>query len=268
MTTVTLSDKDFKGFRQMIFDLAGIHMSDAKKPLVSGRLAKRLGQRGLDSFSDYLQLIHKDQAERQMALDLLTTNETYFFREPKHFEFLQRTLAPTLGQNGPIRIWSGASSTGEEPYTIAMVLAEALGHMRFEVLASDISSRVLNTARRGLYPMEDAANIPRHMRAKYCLKGVGSQEGWFLIDQPIRDRVQFESINLSTRLPDIGTFDVIFLRNVMIYFSMETKREVVSRLLPLLRPGGHFLISHSESLHGVTDQLQMIKPSIYCKRSD
>ena len=263
-----LSDKDFKGFRQMIFELAGIHMSDAKKPLISGRLAKRLGQRGLDSYGEYLSLIQKDQSERQMALDLLTTNETYFFREPKHFDFLANTVAPTLRGQSSVRIWSGASSTGEEPYTIAMVLAEALGHLRFEILASDISSRVLDTARQALYPLEDADNIPKPIRAKHCLKGVGSQEGWFLIDQPLRDRVQFDSINLNARLPDIGPFDVIFLRNVMIYFSMDTKREVVARMLPLLKPGGHFVISHSESLHGVTDQMQMVKPSIYRKRSD
>jgi chemotaxis protein methyltransferase CheR len=263
-----LSDKEFKGFSQMIFTLAGIHMSEAKKPLVSGRLAKRLGQRGLDSYGDYLDLIQHDQSERQMALDLLTTNETYFFREPKHFEFLANQVAPTLRGQSSVRIWSGACSTGEEPYTLAMVLAEALGHMRFEILASDISSRVLSTARQALYPLEEADNIPKPMRARHCLKGIGSQQGWFLIDQPIRDKVQFESINLNARLPDIGPFDVIFLRNVMIYFSIETKREVVARMLPLLKPGGHFIISHSESLHGVTDQLQMVKPSIYCKRSD
>jgi chemotaxis protein methyltransferase CheR len=263
-----LSDKEFKGFSQMIFALAGIHMSEAKKPLISGRLAKRLGQRGLDSYGDYLDLIHHDQSERQMALDLLTTNETYFFREPKHFEFLAQTVVPTLRNQSPIRIWSGACSTGEEPYTLAMVLAEALGHMRFEILASDISSRVLSTAKQALYPLEEADNIPKHLRARHCLKGIGSQQGWFLVDQPIRDKVQFESINLNARLPDIGPFDVIFLRNVMIYFSIETKREVVGRMLPLLKPGGHFIISHSESLHGVTDQLQMVKPSIYCKRSD
>jgi chemotaxis protein methyltransferase CheR len=263
-----LSDKEFKGFSQMIFTLAGIHMSEAKKPLVSGRLAKRLGQRGLDSYGDYLDLIQHDQSERQMALDLLTTNETYFFREPKHFDFLANQVVPTLRSQSSVRIWSGACSTGEEPYTLAMVLAEALGHMRFEILASDISSRVLSTARQALYPLEEADNIPKPMRARHCLKGIGSQQGWFLIDQPIRDKVQFESINLNARLPDIDPFDVIFLRNVMIYFSIETKREVVARMLPLLKPGGHFIISHSESLHGVTDQLQMVKPSIYCKRSD
>lgn len=264
----TLSDTEFKGFKQMIFELAGIHMSEAKKPLVSGRLAKRLGQHGLDSYGDYLKLVHSDKAERQVALDLLTTNETYFFREPKHFEFLANAIAPTLRGQSQVRVWCGASSTGEEPYTIAMVLAEALGHTRFDILASDISSRVLRTAEQALYPIEDVDNIPRALRAKYCLKGIGSQQGWFMIDRILRERVSFESINLNAPLPDIGTFDVIFLRNVMIYFSAETKRQVVARLLPLLRPGGHFIISHSESLHGVTDALQMIKPSIYCKRSD
>jgi chemotaxis protein methyltransferase CheR len=260
-----LHDKEFKGFRQMIFDQAGIHMSEAKKPLVSGRLAKRLGSRGLDSYADYLRLISQDQVERQMAIDLLTTNETYFFREPKHFEFLAHTIAPSLRGRGEVRVWSGACSTGEEPYTLAMTLAESLGNLRFEILASDISSRVLETAQTALYPIEDAENIARGLRARHCLKGVGSQTGWFLIDKPMRDRVRFEQINLNKRLPDIGQFDVIFLRNVMIYFSPETKREVLNRLLPHLKPGGYFFISHSESLHGVTDALDMVKPSIYRK---
>lgn len=261
----TLTDKEFSHFRQWMFELSGVNLTEAKKPLVSGRLAKRLGQHALDSYGDYFKLIQSDQTERQMALDLLTTNETYFFREPKHFEFLANHIAPTLRNQGPVRVWCGASSTGEEPYTIAMTLAESLGHLRFDILASDISSRVLQTARQALYPMEDAKDIPKPLRAKYCLKGIGSQEGRFLIDRPLRDRVRFDAINLCAPLPDMERFDVIFLRNVMIYFSMETKREVVARMLPLLKPGGHFIISHSESLHGVTDQLQLVKPSIYFK---
>lgn len=264
----TLSDKEFQAFSRMMFDLAGIHMTGAKKPLVSGRLAKRLGAHGLDSYGDYLELVRNDQAERQTALDLLTTNETYFFREPKHFEFLANELVPTLRDQSSVRVWCGACSTGEEPYTIAMVLAETLGHMRFDILASDISSRVLQTAKKGLYPMEDADDIPRHLRAKYCLKGIGSQQGWFMMDSLIRNRVEFDSINLNASLPDIGSFDVIFLRNVMIYFSPETKQHVMRRLTPHVRPGGHFIVSHSESLHGVCDALQMVRPSIYCRRSD
>jgi chemotaxis protein methyltransferase CheR len=260
-----LSDKEFTGFSRMIFDQAGIHMNPSKKPLVSGRLTKRLNHHGLESYGDYLKLINSDGAERQIAIDLLTTNETYFFREPKHFEFLAKVIAPELRSRPSVRIWCGASSTGEEPYTIAMTLAESLGHMRYDILASDISTRVLETASKALYPIEDAKNIPREMRIKHCLRGVGPQEGWFLVDKPLRDRVQFEQINLNGQLPAMGPFDVIFLRNVMIYFSPETKSQLLARLIPLLRPGGYFLISHSESLHGVTNQLQMVKPSIYRK---
>jgi chemotaxis protein methyltransferase CheR len=258
-----LSDKDFGGFSRMIFDQAGIHMSPSKKPLVSGRLTKRLNHYGLDSYGDYLNLVRNDVAERQVAVDLLTTNETYFFREPQHFEFLAKVIAPELSQRANVRIWCGASSTGEEPYTIAMTLAEALGHTRFDILASDISTRVLETARKALYPIEDAKDIPAALRMKYCLKGVGPQEGWFLINSLLRARIKFDQINLNAPLPDMGLFDVIFLRNVMIYFNPETKRDLLTRLTPLLRPSGYFIISHSESLHGITDQLKMVKPSIY-----
>jgi chemotaxis protein methyltransferase CheR len=264
----TLTDTEFKGFSRLVFDLAGIHMGPAKKPLVSGRLAKRLGHHGLDSYGDYLELVQQDAVERQTALDLLTTNETYFFREPRHFAFLADNIAPTLRQQGAVRVWSGACSTGEEPYTLAMVLMHALGHARFEILASDISTRVLHQARQGLYPIEDAKDIPWTFRSSYCLKGVGSQDGSFLIDRPIREKVQFEQINLNAPLPDIGQFDVVFLRNVMIYFSMETKRALLSRLVSSIKPGGWFIISHSESLHGVTDELKMIRPSIYQRPLD
>lgn len=260
-----LSDKEFQGFRALIFNEAGIHMSDVKKPLVGGRLAKRLAQHGLDSYGEYYKIVTQDATERQMAIDLLTTNETFFFREPKHFEFLSQTILPELAHQPHVRVWSGACSSGEEPYTLAMTLAETLGHGRFDILASDISTRVLATAQKGMYPMEDAKDIPKPCRQAYCLKGVGSQEGWFVLDQPIRNSIRFEQINLNTNLPDVGMFDVIFLRNVMIYFSMDTKREIVPRLLSKLRPGGYFIISHSESLHGVTEQLRMVKPSIYRK---
>lgn len=258
-----LSDKEFSGFSRMIFDQAGIHMASSKKPLVSGRLTKRLHHHGLGSYGEYLKLVHADGAERQVAINLLTTNETYFFREPAHFQFLSKVIAPGLSKQPNIRIWCGASSTGEEPYTIAMTLAEALGHTRFDILASDISTRVLETARKALYPIEDVKDIPARLRIKHCLKGVGPQQGWFMIDDHLRQRVQFEQINLNAPLPSVGPFDVIFLRNVMIYFSQETKRDLLARLVPLLRPGGYFLVSHSESLHGITTELEMVRPSIF-----
>ncbi|MEW5903324.1 MAG: protein-glutamate O-methyltransferase CheR [Pseudomonadota bacterium] len=262
-----LGDQEFARFQRMIYDIAGISLSDAKKPLVSGRLAKRIKHFGLHSYEAYFKLL-MDGAhgeELQVAIDLLTTNETYFFREPKHFDFLRQHL-PALQRAGkPFRVWSAASSSGEEPYTIAMVLADVLGSDPWEVVGSDISSRVLTTARKGHYQMKRIEGIPRHYLSRFCLKGVGPQEGTFLIERSLRQRVEFLQVNLNEALPKMGEFDVIFLRNVMIYFDLETKRQVVARMLPLLRPGGYFFVSHSESLNGITEALEIVSPSVYRK---
>ena len=146
-----------------------------------------------------------------------------------------------------------------------MMMAEVLGGRPWEIVASDLSTRVLAHAREGRYPMDDAAGIPRPLLAKYCLKGIGSQEGTFMMKPELRGRINFRQINLNATLPDIGQFDVIFLRNVMIYFDLETKRQVIRRILPLLRPGGYFMLSHSENLNGVSDALKTVRPSIYRK---
>lgn len=265
MNNLVLSDKEFQQYRGMIFDIAGISLSDAKKPLVSGRLAKRIRQHALSSYGDYFRLLMRDQAEQQVAVDLLTTNETYFFREPKHFAFLREHILPELAQRTTLRVWSGACSTGEEPYSIAMTLAEALGNRPWELVASDLSTRVLEKARSGLYRATDADDIPRPLLVRHCLKGVGEHAGTLLIDPALRNRMSFQQINLNAALPPLGEFEVIFLRNVMIYFDLETKRQVVRRLLPLLRPGGYFIISHSESLNGVCNELKVVAPSIYRK---
>lgn len=261
----TLSDPEFRLFRDLMYKLAGISLSDAKKQLVAGRLARRLRQLELESYGDYFKRLQKDSGEMQTAVDLLTTNETYFFREPKHFDFLRAHALPGLKSGGTVRVWSGACSSGEEPYTIAMVMAEVLGGRPWEIVASDLSSRVLEKAKEGRYTMEDAEGIPRPLLAKYCLKGVGSQEGSFMVKPALRGRITFRQINLNVALPDLGQFDVIFLRNVMIYFDLETKRQVIRRLLPLLRPGGYFMLSHSENLNGISDALKTVQPSIYRK---
>lgn len=260
-----LDVREFRQFQAFIYEVAGISLSDAKKPLVVGRLSKRLKHHGLVRFHEYFDLLQQDREERQTAIDLLTTNETYFFREPKHFDFLRDRILPGLRGKAKVRVWSGACSSGEEPYTLAMVLTEGLGHTNWEMLASDISTRVLARAQSGHYTMDDAEGIPRHLLRKYCLKGVGSQAGTFLMDPTLRSRIKFQQINLNTALPALGEFDVIFLRNVMIYFDPETKRKVMQRMLPLLKPGGHFMISHSESLNGITDGLVPVQPSIYRK---
>lgn len=264
----TLTDKEFGHFQRFIFEAAGISLSPAKKALVCGRLSKRLAAHQLDSYSDYFQLLSsgKEASEVQTAIDLLTTNETYFFREPKHFELLRELATAAAGRAQPFRVWSAASSTGEECYSIAMVLADCIGSkVGWDVTGSDISSRVLQRARAGHYPMERARLIPPAYLKRFCLRGQGEQEGTLLVERELRARVHLAQVNLNTELPRLGSFDVIFLRNVMIYFNGETKRQVVARVLSLLKPGGHFCIGHSESLNDISSAVQQVAPSIYRK---
>jgi len=201
-----------------------------------------------------------------MLVNILTTNETYFFREPKHFDYLRdEVLKPWRGRC--LRVWSAASSSGEEAYSIAMSLAENLGARDWDILGTDLSTTVLEKARQGVYPMGRLELLDPKLMEKYCLKGVRSQEGTFRITEKLRQRTRFKQLNLMKPMPSgIGTFDVIFLRNVLIYFDNETKQHVVERILSALKPGGHFLIGHSETLNGIADQLEMVKPSIYKKK--
>ncbi|WP_263262748.1 CheR family methyltransferase [Pseudomonas entomophila] len=267
-----LSDKEFRQFQTWLYDRAGIHLGDAKKALVAARLVNRLRDLNLPDYGAYFRMITavEGAGEAQIALDLLTTNETYFYREPKHFEFLREQLlarprAARPSAARPIRVWSAACSSGEEPYSLAMTLAEVLDGNPWEVVASDISTRMLEKAARGHYPMERGRNLPRELLERYCLKGIGNQAGTFLVERNLRERVKFVQVNLNSALPRMGEFDVIFLRNVLIYFDMATKRKVVDRLVPQLRRGGHFIISHSESLNGVNDTLELLSPSMYRK---
>lgn len=264
-----LTDQEYRQFSELIYRIAGISMSSAKKPLISSRLAKRLKHCQLNSYGDYFRFIMSAQGkhELQEAVDSLTTNETHFFREPKHFDFLRQRVIPTRQTGRTLRIWSAACSSGEEPYSIAMLLDGLMGKDPWEVVASDLSSRVLEKARNGLYPMERMPEIPKPYLSRYCLKGVGEHEGTLLIEKSLRDRIRFIPHNLTQPPPRLELFDVIFLRNVMIYFDQNTKRQVVSRLLPLLRPGGYFFVGHSESLNGLTDELRAVAPAIYSKPS-
>jgi len=265
MTIAPISDREFVQFQRFILDAAGISMSSSKKALVSGRLSRRLQYLQLNSYGEYLRLLEdgEHRTEIQTAIDLLTTNETYFFREHKHFDLLRQLVSQAPRRAAPFRVWSAASSTGEEAYSIAMVLEDRRQGHPWEVLGSDISSRVLERARLGHYPMERARHIPADYLKRFCLKGKGIQEGTLLVDRELRRRVQFMPVNLNAPLPSLGMFDAIFLRNVMIYFNDATKREVVGRILGHLRPGGHFLIGHSETLNGVSDAVQALAPSIY-----
>jgi len=263
----TITDTEFGHFQRFIFEAAGITLSSAKKALVSGRLSKRLQARRLSTFSDYFELLKSgdDAEEVQTAVDLLTTNETYFFREAKHFELLHGVAKSTATSGQPFRIWSAASSTGEEAYSMAMVLADALPGQPWEVVGSDISTRVLQRARNGHYPLERTRHIPPAYLKRFCLKGIDDQSGTLLVDRSIRQRVAFTQVNLNEGLPNMGLFDMIFLRNVMIYFNGDTKRQVVGRVVATLKRGGHFCIGHSETLNDISDTLVQVAPSIYRK---
>ena len=267
MPIPAITDAEFGQFQRFIYDAAGITMADAKKALVTGRLSRRLDAHGLTTFGQYFNLLssghHPDEV--QMAVDLLTTNETYFFRETKHFDFL-RTLALEQRQRvQPFRVWSAASSSGEEAYSMAMVLADCMQTTPWEILGSDISSRMIEGARRGLYSMERGRHIPAEYLKRFCRKGGGPYEGQLLIDRSLRANIIFRQVNLNAPLPEVGQFDVVFLRNVMIYFNNDTKRQVVARVISTLKPGGYFCVGHSESLSDITQAVKMVAPAIYRK---
>lgn len=267
MQQPAISEREYQRFQAFIHEAAGITLSSGKKALVCGRLGKRLAHHGFEKYSDYLALLDsgRDPAEVQIAVDLLTTNETYFFREPKHFELLRR-MALEAPRNQPFRIWSAACSSGEEPYSMAMVLADVRPDKPWEVVGSDISSRVLQRARQGHYPMERARQVPPAYLKRFCLKGTGDQEGTLLVQRALRDRLKLLQVNLNQALPvDLSNFDMVFLRNVMIYFNADTKRQVVERVVATLRRGGMFIVGHSESLNGMMTGVEQVSPSVYRK---
>ncbi len=266
---IVISEREFQLFQRLMFDEAGVTLAASKKALVSGRLAKRLKAQDCQSFKTYYELVCRNSGERQLAVDLLTTNETYFFREPRHFDFLRDTALPAHPKERPYRAWSAACSSGEEVYSIAMMLAEHFGDrlssQNWSVLGSDLNTQVLGKARAAHYNLARTEGIPRASLQKYCLKGKGTQAGTFLVGRGLREHTEFRQINLNVHLPKLEPFDVIFLRNVMIYFSQPTKAQVVRRVSELLRPGGYLMIGHSESLNGISNTLESVRPSVYRK---
>lgn len=261
-----ISDKEFQEFAQWLYKRTGIHLNSSKKVMLTTRLRRRLMHYQLNNYGDYYRLVSSGAypEEAQVMIDHLTTNETHFFREPKHFKFLADTLRSSYRKRTePCRVWCAASSSGEEVYTLAMVLDDVMGKGRWSVLGSDISSRVLQKARRGIYPEEQNVDIPEHYLKQYCLKGVGEQEGNFAFDRSLRQSIELRQVNLTESLVSLGQFDFVFIRNVMIYFDGRTKADVVKRVVAQLKPGGYIVTSHSESLHGLSNDLTMVSPSVY-----
>jgi len=262
-----LSDRDYSMICDLLYKRSGISLGSTKKALVASRLYKRVQLHGFSSYGSYFEhlLSGAEQAELQTVVDLLTTNETYFFREPEHFEMLS-ALAQAAPKQNTFRVWSAACSSGEEVYTIAMTLQELSrkAHCpQWEVRGSDLSTIVLEKARAGLYSLDRTGGISPELMKRYFLKGCGPHEGKILVRQELRDKVDFAQINLISPLPSFRPFDVIFLRNVMIYFEAPIKRKVVTQLMSALSPNGVLCVGLAETLNGLVDGLVSIAPSVY-----
>lgn len=269
-----VSDGEFARFQALVHHEAGIWLTPAKKALLCGRLARRVRELGLGSLGGYADVVEKDLAERVHMLDCITTNETHFFREPRHFEILDQHLIPAWraqAQAGRrprrVRIWSAACSTGEEPYSLAMALLRALppgSGWELDVLATDLSTRVLERARAATWPLAKQAEIPPADLRAFMLRGTGSQEGRMKAGPELRQLVRFARLNLNDAIyPVVGTFDAIFCRNVLIYFDARTKAQVVERLRGHLSPGGYLFLGHAESLGGRGTGLAPVFPTVY-----
>ena len=256
MIAQKMQDETFRKLRDFIHEKSGIYISDNKKYLLENRLHRRLQERGLKSYEDYLYLIQysADSNELKKLFDVVTTNETYFFREPQHFDILVKHIIPSIvsSRAKTFKIWSAACSTGEEPYTIAMLLKEnpSMTSIRTEIIGTDISDAVLQAAKRGVYSSYAVRNIPPNFFKKYFRDA----NGVYTLDPSIKRMVRFQNVNLidekSMRM--FRNFDVIFCRNVLIYFDENAKKKVVSLLYDALKPGGYLFIGASESLHNVT----------------
>lgn len=265
-TSVVITDKEFNDYKELVYDVAGISLKDKKKPLLTGRLSKRLRYHKIRNYTDYLKLVNDNTHELQMMIDLVSTNETSFFREEKHFHFLENYVKNLSPQRGLFRIWSAACSSGMEAYTTAMVMAEADVKFPWEILGTDISTRILEKAQKALYPLDAANRIPQNYLKKYCLKGVRDMSGYMLMDKKLRAATSFRYMNLNEQpWPDVGLFDVIFLRNVMIYFDKPTKQRLISNIVQRLKSDGYLFVGHSENLLGIPTTLKTVQPSVYRK---
>lgn len=262
-----LSEPAFDAVVEMFHRVSGIRLAPSKRQLVVGRLQKLASDKGYASLDDYVAGVVRGGADREelvKVVDRLTTNETYFFREPQHFTFLEEWLGARRPSRD-IRIWSAASSSGEEAYSIAMLLTDRVGPAGWEVVGTDLSTAMVDAARRALYPMDRARQMPEGYLRRFCMKGQGPYEGQLLVNRAVRERVRFLSANLMQPLPEIGQFDIVFLRNVLIYFDPPAKKDIVQRILPLIKPGGYLFTGHSESLSNLQLGLTTVRPAIYAR---
>ncbi len=270
---ISLSDDEFNKLRSLVFKVSGISLADTKKELVISRFSRRVKGLKLNSFSEYYNLLVSPSGftEVQNFINSITTNKTDFFRESHHFDFIISNFIPEILAKGkkPVRIWSAACSTGEEPYTIAMVMHRHLVEpysIPVKIFASDIDTNALKTASAGVYDSQTISPIPEHYLKRYFLRGKDNNKGLFKIKNEIREMVTFKKLNfIAEEYPITNTFDIIFCRNVIIYFNAETKKLVISKILRFLNEGGYLMMGHSETLFNIIDGLVYLKNTIYQK---
>lgn len=260
------TEKVFDALRKFIYEKSGISLSQSKDALITARIGKRMRALGLENYSDYLEQVKKDENGEELVqlLDVISTNVTSFFRESQHFDFFSEKVSEWY-RNGQrkFRFWSAASSTGEEPYTIAMTLLESIekNACDIKILATDISTKVLNKAINGIYDSEKLKSINPQLVKKYFVE---AEPGKMEIIDSIKTMVSFNRLNLSQPpFPMKGPFDIVFCRNVMIYFDNEVRKRLLEEIFRLLKPGGYLIVGHAESLTGMLSIFKSVKPSIY-----
>ena len=268
------SDRDFNTIRQLVSQHTGISLSEAKRDMVYSRLARRLRRLGLDNFKQYCQLLEDDSGDEELGhfTNAVTTNLTSFFREPHHFDYLGKQLLPQLlkanAAERRLRIWSAGCSTGEEPYSIAITLQENLpgkGDWDIKILATDLDTNVLDTARRGVYAEERLKNVDRQRQRRWFRRGSGENAGLLKVKPELQQMITFKQLNLMREWPVKGPFDVIFCRNVVIYFDKPTQGVLMERYADVMADHGKLFLGHSETLYRVTERFKLQGQTIYEK---
>ncbi len=261
---------EFEKISKLAYEHFGLDLSHGKEGLVAARLGKKLRELGMKTFQQYYDHVIGDKSGAAMTgmVDHLTTNHTSFFREPRHFDFLRETIYPAVRSRSRIDIWSAACSSGEEPYSIAMTLLEEAGAeamAKVKIKATDISTRVLEKGRRGIYGADRFTGIEMPLMQKYLLKGKDDAAGSYRFKSEVRAMIEFQHLNLMEQLPEGNRYAAIFCRNIMIYFDKPTQENLVGRLSVHIEDGGYLFIGHSESLNGITHGLEYVSPAIYRK---
>jgi chemotaxis protein methyltransferase CheR len=267
-----IGPEEYEFIRRTVYEHSRINLGAERMALVAARVAKRLRALKLPDFDIYCQYLRSSKGKQEVPflVEAISTNHTYFFRESRHFDLLKEVVVPKWRARGfgAIRVWSAAGSSGEEPYTIAIVLAEALGlQTNWRILATDISARMLDLGRSAIYKADRLSHVPPELQRRYFQRGVGASEGQFRVREELRERVEFTQLNLlQPKYPFMTEFDLIFCRNVMIYFDRETQHTLIEKMMPHLIGGGYLMIGHSESLSGIRHCLSVVEPAVYQKK--